>query len=104
MKDKYLNIAKKIILSHIDCDEINVFLFGSRVMDDSRRGSDIDIGFLGNEAINHRIFRKIADDLEESVVPYHFDLVDFSRVDKSFKIVALQKITIWNKAKSLAIN
>ena len=104
MNDKYLDIAQKIILNHIDCDEINVFLFGSRVMDDSRWDADIDIGFLGNEEINHRIFRKIADDLTESVVPYHFDLIDFRRVDKSFKRIALQKIIIWNKAKNLAIN
>jgi len=104
MRDKYIEIAKEIILGYINRDEINVFLFGSRVTDDSRRGSDIDIGFLGNEEINHRIFRKIVDDLEDSVVPYHFDLVDFSKVDESFKKIALQKIIIWNKAKSLAIN
>ena len=104
MNDKYLDIAKKIILNHIDCDEINVFLFGSRVMDDSRRDSDIDIGFLGKEALDHRVFRKITDDLEESVVPYHFDLIDFYKVDNNFKRIALQRIMLWNKAKNIPIN
>jgi predicted nucleotidyltransferase len=112
MKDKYLNIAKKIILNHIDCDEINVFLFGSRVKGDSRRTSDIDIGFLGNEAldhrvfrkIDHRVFRKIADELQESIVPYHFDLIDFFKVDNNFKKIALQRIMLWNKAKNIPIN
>ena len=104
MKDKYLDIAKKIILNHIDCDEINVFLFGSRVKGDSRRDSDIDIGFLGNEALDHRVFRKIADELQESIVPYHFDLIDFSKVDNNFKKIALQRIMLWNKAKNIPIN
>ncbi len=104
MKNKYLDIAKEIILRHINCDEVNVFLFGSRAKDDSLRNSDLDIGFLGNEAINHRIFRKIADDLEESVVPYHFDLIDFFKVDNNFKRIALQRIMLWNKAKNIPIN
>ncbi len=104
MRDKYIEIAKEIILGYINRDEINVFLFGSRAMEDYRLNSDLDVGFLGNSEINWRIFRKISDDLEDSVVPYHFDLVDFSKVDESFKKIALRKIIIWNKAKSLAIN
>jgi predicted nucleotidyltransferase len=104
MKNKYLNIAKKIILSHLNCDEVNVFLFGSRVRNDSRRNADMDIGLLAKKAIDQRTIRKITDDLQDSLVPYHFDLIDFSKVNENFKNIALKEIIIWNKAKNLAIN
>ena len=104
MKSKYLDIAKEIILSHIDRDEYNVFLFGSRALDASHPNSDMDIGFMGKKALDHRIFRKIADDLEESLVPYHFDLIDFTKVDSTFKRIPLQRILLWNKAKNIPIN
>ena len=104
MSDKYIEKAKQIILQNIDCNEINVFLFGSRAFQNFRRDSDIDVGFLGRRQIKHRIFRKISEGLEESRVPYHFDLIDFSKVDEDFKKVALIKIVIWNKAKNFDIN
>jgi predicted nucleotidyltransferase len=104
MKNKYLDIARDIVLSHISCDEVNVFLFGSRAIDDSKRNSDVDIGFLGKEALDHRVIRKISDELEESAVPYHIDLVDFFKVETTFKKIALKRILLWNKAKNIPIN
>ena len=74
------------------------------MLDESKRHSDVDIGFLGKEALDQRVIRKISDELEESVVPYHIDLVDFFKVDTRFKKIALKRISLWNKAKNIPIN
>lgn len=99
-QDKYIEIAKNHVLSLIDKKSTSVFLFGSRADGTFRPDSDIDIGFLGDCKIDYLLFNKIRIALEESNVPYHFDLVDFYSVDDSFKKIAMENIIIWNKSKN----
>ena len=104
MSDKYLNIARDIILNIIDRENVTVFLFGSRADRNFVHNSDIDVGFLSNKKLDDTLFSKINEALDESIVPYHFDLVDFSKTDKRFRSIALNKIEIWNRAKDSNIN
>ena len=101
---KYLKIAKEIVLSEIDKNKTSVFLFGPRAYGNDKHASDIDIGLLSNEEIKSYVFTKIANKLAESIVPYHFDLIDFNKVEEKFKKDALKDCIIWNKAKELNIN
>jgi predicted nucleotidyltransferase len=104
VNNKYIEIAKEIVLRNINLDEINVFLFGSRASGDDKLQSDLDIGFLGKKEIDWRTLRKISNELEDSKIPFHFDLIDFSKVNERFKKIALQNIVLWNKAKNSNIN
>lgn len=99
MADKYLDIIRGIVLQNIDRDKTSVFLFGSRANSTNRKFSDIDIGFMGQDKLSTRVLRKISDNIEESRVPYHVDLVDFNTVDEKFKEKALKDIEIWNRGK-----
>lgn len=96
MKVDYLELTKEIILKHIDCKKFKVFLFGSRACGNEKFYSDIDIGILGKEKLNSVVIANIENELEESIVPYNVDIVDFSKVDKDFKRYALEKIIKWN--------
>jgi predicted nucleotidyltransferase len=92
----YLSIAKEIVLKHIDVQNYNVFLFGSRAVGNCSKFSDIDIGVMGTKPLDPRIIFEMEYELDESLVPYKVDIVDFFYVDEAFKNMALKKIIEWN--------
>ena len=104
MKFDYIDIVKQIVLKHIPKDNFAVFLFGSRAVGNAKPLSDIDIGILGLEPLPTIIKVDLESDLEESIVPYKIDLIDFYQVDKDFKKEALNTIQIWNCPKNISLN
>ncbi len=46
--------------------------------------SDIDIGILRTEPLLMIVKAHLDADLEESIVPFKIDLIDFYQVDKDF--------------------
>jgi len=74
----------------LDLDRFQLFVFGSEAMGVADRRSDIDIGILGTEPVPGAIMQQIRDELETLRTLRVFDLVDFSRVDESFKAEALE--------------
>lgn len=92
---KYLAIIKEIVLSSINPKEHTVFLFGSRVSGRNNKISDVDVGIIGNKPIGD-IYYKIINKIEESIVPYKVDIIDFYLVDEKFKQIAMKEIEIWN--------
>ena len=100
----YIDIVKQIVLKHIPKDNFAVFLFGSRAVGNAKPLSDIDIGILGLEPLPTIIKVDLESDLEESIVPYKIDLIDFYQVDKDFKKEALNTIQIWNCPKNISLS
>ncbi len=103
-EEKYLNMAKEIVLAHIPKEEYAVFLFGSRANGKSKVNSDFDIGILGEEKLPNKIAREIKDEIDESRIPHKVDLIDFKSVDEKFRNIALEKIILWNTPKSFTPN
>ena len=100
---KYLNQMRDLVLrvaSNLDC---TIFLFGSRARGAHRRSSDIDIGFSGLTDTN---FAKVRDllleELEESVIPHHVDLVNMDAVPRYFRDVVMPEVIVWKQ--SLHVN
>ncbi len=102
--DKYLKLAQHLVLSHIETDDYAVFLFGSRAAGKGGRGTDIDIGLLGTRPVAYKRLEDLRELLENSIIPYPVDIVDFNRVDDKFKKHALRKIKVWNRPKHIALN
>ena len=102
--DKYLKLIKKIVLENIPKDKFLVFLFGSRTLNKHRFGADVDIGIKGNKELNQDIIYKIKEKIEESIVPFKVDIIDFSKVDESFKTEAFKNVEIWNQANSINLD
>jgi predicted nucleotidyltransferase len=95
MQHNYLDITKNIVLQHIANNNFKVFLFGSRACGNEKKMSDIDIGILGNEKFPLQLKFKIQEAIEESIVPFKVDIIDFFNVDGNFKEEALKKIVEW---------
>jgi predicted nucleotidyltransferase len=100
----YIDIVKQIVLKHVPTDAFAIFLFGSRAVRNAKPLSDIDIGILGTEPLPMIVKAQLDADLEESIVPFKIDLIDFYQVDKDFKKEALKKIQIWNCPKNIKLN
>ncbi len=94
LEEKSLKIVQKIVLKHAP-QKTKIFLFGSRADNTYTHGSDIDIGFLGEKPIDRTLFSQIKEEIEDSIVPFKVDLVDFSLQSESFKKIALGKIILW---------
>ena len=100
----YIDIVKQIVLKHVPKNEFAVFLFGSRAASNSNSLSDIDVGIMGTKPLPTLIMADLDSDLEESIVPFKIDLIDFYQVDQVFKDEALSSIQIWNCPKNIKLN
>ena len=98
---KYLSILKDIVMSIIDPETVMVFIFGSRANHSHNRSSDIDIGLFAEEKLPADLYHRLRNAIDESIVPWKVDLVDFTRADPEFKTEALKDIVIWNRPKDL---
>lgn len=100
----YIDIVKQIVLKHVPKNEFAVFLFGSRAASNSNSLSDIDVGIMGTKPLPTLIMADLDSDLEESIVPFKIDLIDFYQADQAFKNEALSSIQIWNCPKNIKLN
>lgn len=100
---KYLEEAKRIVLSFDEIKEYAVFVFGSRADGTAHQRSDIDIGILGKQALPAFIKLDIEEQLEESNIPLRVDFVDFCKVDQAFKKEALKTVIVWNLPKDIKL-
>lgn len=57
-----------------------VVLYGSRARDDYKNSSDIDLTLRGGNALTHKILSKIANDLDDQLLPYTIDLSIYSNL------------------------
>ncbi|MCK4543226.1 MAG: nucleotidyltransferase domain-containing protein [Spirochaetales bacterium] len=93
---KYETLVREKILALFTETAARIFLFGSRVRGDYKRGSDFDIGF---ENIEEKLFRRLRirflDYWEESIIPYKVDMVLFDSADPDFIKEAKKDLMVW---------
>ena len=102
--NNYIDIVKEIVLKRVPLNDYAVFLFGSRAVGNHHQMSDIDVGIWGEKPLSVIIKLDLEEELQESIVPYKIDLIDFFEVNKEFKHYALEKIDIWNLSKNSILN
>jgi predicted nucleotidyltransferase len=97
-ENKYLSLLKKIIMDETQHDASTIFLFGSRASGRERFGSDYDIGITG---MDKNTFEKmkysILDKIEDSIIPWKTDIVNFDTVTENFRESAMKKVLWWKK-------
>ena len=74
---------KKIVLDILKKYPYTFYAYGSRVSGSHRKLSDLDICF--KDTIPYSVQAHIAEDFEESDLPFTVDLSDFNLMDKSFQ-------------------
>ena len=71
-----INELKTIFNRYVSIEE--VIIYGSRAKGNYREGSDIDLTIKGNIEKNDLL--KIIDDIEESYIPYLFDISIYNQL------------------------
>ncbi len=93
---KYLKILKRIVLGATKDKNCKVFLFGSRARGDFVRSSDADIGIEGLDDKEFlKVKRYIEEKIEESIVPFDVDIINFNKVSKKFRSEAIKEGVKW---------
>ncbi len=69
-------------------------LYGSRARGDYKNGSDIDLILHGGDSLTHTILSKIANDLDEQLLPYTIDLSIFKNVRNPDMIQQIERVGV----------
>ena len=80
MKSQIIRQVRKIVLQGLKRYPVEVYLFGSRATGQAGTISDIDVAVNPIKPLPLGLLSRIRQELEESNVPYHVDLVDLSRL------------------------
>jgi len=76
LTEEDIKTLKNIFKAHTEIEE--VIIFGSRATNTFKRGSDVDLALKGN--INRQLVDTISGELEDTILPYFFDVLDFSSI------------------------
>ena len=91
-ENQVLGLITKAIEQHKDeLKDCRVYLFGSRSQQTQKSRSDFDIGILGKEPVNLKLFYQIEDEFDNLPTLYKIDWVDLNRTSESFREHALKQ-------------
>ena len=98
-EEKYYALLKRMVLEELRGCRCTVFLFGSRAAGDYGWAADFDIGIEGlpSKEFIERKYR-LLEEIEESVIPWKVDIINFDEVDASFRETALGEYEVWKSA------
>lgn len=71
-----------------------VVLYGSRAKGDYKNGSDIDLTLHGRDSLTHTILSKIANDLDDQLLPYTIDLSIFKNIKNPDMVEQIERIGV----------
>ena len=69
-------------------------LYGSRARGDYKNGSDIDLTLHGGDSLTHTILSKIANDLDDQLLPYTIDLSIFKNIRNPNIIKQIERVGV----------
>ena len=95
VRQRALDNVKRIVLDRLAGHPARVYLFGSCARGDVNRFSDIDVAIEPLEPLPSAMIAYIADDLEESTVPYFVDVVDLSTAKPEFRERIMKDAVVW---------
>jgi len=83
IEKRHLEIIVQILAKY----RYGFFAFGSRVMGNAKRLSDLDIFY--KDAIPLYDLHKLEEEFEESDLPFKVDIVDYNKCDDDFKKIIM---------------
>jgi len=96
VKDIYIEQIREVVLRQLKGHRFQLYLFGSQATERAGRASDIDVGILPIAPFPRGLLSEIREELEESNIPYHVDLVDLSGTTPEFLQRVRKEGLIWN--------
>jgi predicted nucleotidyltransferase len=93
MQIQYQRQLIDILKKYPELRKAQVFLFGSAL--GKKHFRDVDIGVQGK--VLAETMAKVREELEESLLPFKVDLVNFEEVDEDFKNYVFSQRVLWLK-------
>jgi hypothetical protein len=93
---KALEEVRRFVLQAVGADDARIYLFGSWARGEATRLSDIDVAIDPSTPLPRGTLARLREQLEESAVPYHVDIVDLSRADPEFRRRVLAEGVLWS--------
>ena len=69
-------------------------LYGSRARGDYKNGSDIDLTLRGGDALTHTILSRIANDLDDQLLPYTIDLSILGNIRNPEMVEQIERVGV----------
>lgn len=95
MENKYIRELKKLILSELENENMQVFLFGSRARNDNHYTSDVDIAIVPEKNSNTGKISSLKEKIENSNIPYKVEIVNVAEVSDDFKNEIMKDAIEW---------
>lgn len=83
LEPHYLILVKKILNKYVP--NYSVCLFGSRISENIKPYSDIDLVIMNTENLPISTMARMSNAFEESDLPYKVDILEWSLLDKNFQ-------------------
>ncbi len=91
-----LEEVRRLVFQTVGDNDARVYLFGSWARGEATQLSDIDVAIDPPTPLPRGTLARLREQLEESSVPYHVDVVDLSRADPEFRRRVLAEGIPWN--------
>ncbi len=93
VQPQHLQTVLEILRRHVPEREVRAF--GSRVTGKAKKFSDLDLVIMGNTPVPSFTLARLADEFDESDLPFKVDLVDWARTEDGFRrIIEEQSVAI----------
>jgi predicted nucleotidyltransferase len=73
---------------------VEVVLYGSRARGDYKNGSDIDLTLRGGTELTHTLVSRIANDLDDQLLPYTIDLCIFENIRNPEMVEQIERVGV----------
>ena len=92
LSDRTLKKIRDVLVRYPQVEE--AVLYGSRARGDYKNGSDIDLTLRGGDVLTHTILSRIANDLDDQLLPYTIDLSIFKNIRNPEMLAQIKRVGI----------
>ena len=92
LSDQTLQKIRDVFANYPQVEE--AVLYGSRARGDYKNGSDIDLTLRGGDALTHIILSRIANDLDDQLLPYTIDLSIFENIRNPEMVDQIKRVGV----------
>ena len=92
LSDQALQKIRDVFVRYPQVEE--AVLYGSRARGDYKNGSDIDLTLRGSTELTHTILSRIANDLDDQLLPYTIDLSIFKNIRNPEMIEQIERVGV----------
>ena len=95
--ERHLAAIRGTILRILGDHPATVYLFGSHATGRAHALSDVDVAIDPARPLPASLLSRIIDELEESTIPYHVDVVDLSKSSPAFRDRVKREGVVWSR-------